>query len=75
MARTRDSVGGGKSKIDVLHRAEHRRELCKLTGANNRIGKHNAVLKMNGERHHVRFAQRVNRRISDLRETLFAVVP
>ena len=74
-ARSRDFVRGGKSKVDVLYRTKRRREFGKLRRANQWTRQHHSIAEVYRKRHHVRFAQRIDRRVSHLRETLFAVVP
>jgi hypothetical protein len=55
--------------------AEKFGEFGELPGVEQRAGERDAVLEMHVERHDVSFAERIDRRIRDLRETLFAVVP
>ena len=74
-ARARDSHWGRKRKIDAMHGAKRGRKLRQLARGDNRTRQNHAVRQMHRERHHVRFAQRVDRRIRDLRETLLAVIP
>ena len=58
-----------------MNGAEEFGEFVELSGVEQRAGKRDAVLEMNVERHDVRFAKRIDRRIGDLRETLLAVIP
>src|SRR6267378_3873345 len=74
-ARPRDSSGGKKSNIDSLLGSKNRGELRKLSGRNQGTRQRDAIFQVNIERHHVGFAQRVDRRVRDLREPLLAVVP
>ena len=46
-----------------------------LARVDQRRGQSEAAFEANFERHHVRFAQRIDGRIGDLRETLLAVIP
>ena len=58
-----------------MNGAEKFGEFVELTGVEQRARERDAILEMNVERHDVRFAKRIDRRIRDLRETLFAVIP
>ena len=74
-ARPRNSGTGRKSNIDLLLGAKDRGELRKLAGGNHGTGQGDSVFQVDIQRHDVGFAQGIDRRIGDLRETLFAVIP
>src|ERR1700722_1173081 len=74
-ARARNSHWGRKREIHFLHRAERRRQFGELPGADDRTRQHHAMRQMHRQRHHLRFAQRIDRRIRHLRESLLAVIP
>ncbi len=74
-ARARDSIWGRKSEIHSMHGAKSGGQLRQLSRANNRTRQNHAVRKIHCQRHHVRLAQRIDRRIGDLRKTLLAVIP
>src|SRR5277367_4706674 len=50
-------------------------KLGELRRGEQRPGERDAVFEMDVERHDVRFAERIDRRIRDLRESLFTVIP
>src|SRR5580658_2703203 len=58
-----------------MNRAEKFGEFGELPGVEKRAGESDAIFEMNVERHDMRFAQRVDGRVRDLGEPLFAVVP
>lgn len=58
-----------------MNRTENLGKLGELRSAEQRARQRNTVSQMHVERHDVRFAQRIDRRIRDLSETLLAVVP
>src|SRR6266481_2013843 len=74
-ARARDSRSGRKSEIYFVHWSKERGKLRKLAWANHGAGKETTAFQAHVEGHHVGFAQRVDRRIRDLREALLAVIP
>ncbi len=74
-ARPRNSSGGRKSNIDALLGAKNRAELRQLARRNHGTRQSDSVFQVNIERHHVGFTQGVNGRVSDLGETLLAVIP
>src|SRR5580704_11275761 len=66
----------GKFNIDAMDRApELRLQLLHLFRIENRRADNESGSEVNVERHHMGFAQWIDRRISDLRETLLAVIP
>ena len=74
-ARTRNSLGGRKTKIQGLHGRQRLAQRCQLSRAQNRPQQELPVPQGHLQRHHVGFAQRINRRIRHLREPLLAVIP
>src|SRR5207245_528428 len=74
-ARPRDSSCGGESDVDTLLGAKNRGELGELSSGNHGTRERDAVLQVDVERHDVGFAQRIDRRVSDLGEALLAIVP
>jgi hypothetical protein len=60
--------------IDALHAPQNPGEFLKLLGTDQRRAQH-GIAQANFERHHLRLAQRIDRRIGDLREALLAVIP
>ena len=74
-ARPRDSSCGRKAEIDFLHGAKERAELRQLTRGDDGTWQRDSVFQVDIQRHHVGFTQRIDRRVGDLRESLFAVIP
>src|SRR6267378_2400855 len=74
-ARSRDSGTGRKSNVDALLWTENRGKLRELAFRDYGTWQRDAVFQMDIERHDVGLAQRVDRRVGDLREALLAVVP
>ena len=62
-------------QFDALRGAENIGELRQLSGGDDGTRKSEAIFQVDVERHDVGFAQRVDRRIGDLGETLLAVIP
>ena len=74
-ARPRDSRGGRERKIDVVLLPKNCGKLRQLLRGDERARQRHSVFQMHFERHHMRLAQRVDRRIRDLRKSLLAVIP
>ncbi len=73
--RPRDSRGGRERKVNVMCASKDCGQLRQLLRRNHRTRQRHSVFQMHFERHHVRLAQRIDRRIRHLRESLLAVVP
>ncbi len=74
-ARSRDSFVGRKTKVENFCRTERRGKNAEFHDADDRTAEKMTMTQWHFQGHYVRFAQRIDRRIRDLRETLLAVIP